>query len=220
MYLGIIFSMKRAEFESKNLSQRVFWAVKSGNVYEIDDLFHMIKHDDSEVLIELLSCFVKLDSPLAKAEVESLFGETNAIFQKEHMKERVYSASIKLAEIYSKTRITEAQRVSQDVLNIIENEFCDEKLSLFKVAHRLNISHSHLSTLIKKTLGRNFKEILTERRMTKAHEFVLTTDLKVLEIAKKCGYSDQYHFSFSFKKYFGLSPQGLRQKAHQNDDNI
>ena len=50
--------------------------------------------------------------------------------------------------------------------------------------------------------------------MEAARELLLGTDLKIQEIARRCGYSDQHYFSYCFKKYCGASPNALRrQKA-------
>lgn len=40
---------------------------------------------------------------------------------------------------------------------------------------------------------------------------LVMTSLRVLEIAEKCGYSDQHYFSYCFKKYYGMSPNKLRE---------
>lgn len=40
---------------------------------------------------------------------------------------------------------------------------------------------------------------------------LLTTDLQIQEIARRCGYTDQHYFSYCFKKYSGTSPVALRR---------
>ena len=42
-------------------------------------------------------------------------------------------------------------------------------------------------------------------------ELLLTTDLQIQEIARRCGYTDQHYFSYCFKKYSGTSPVALRR---------
>jgi transcriptional regulator GlxA family with amidase domain len=39
--------------------------------------------------------------------------------------------------------------------------------------------------------------------------------LSIDEIAGKCGFADRYHFSKSFRKYFGLPPAEFRMR-HNN----
>ncbi len=204
--------------EKNKLATQVILAIKLGAVYELDNLFQKVEFADNKnlILTQILS-FVLSSNGQQFCEIsEKIHEDISIIFEKEHMEQRLYSASVILAEKYAITQVSEAQRVANKVVEIIENEFSDDKLSLLKVAGRLSISHGHLSALIKKTLGRNFKELLIEKRMNEAYELVATTDLKVLEVARKCGFSDPYHFSFSFKKRFGLSPNRLRQKINEN----
>ena len=64
----------------------------------------------------------------------------------------------------------------------------------------LDVSPNHLSACIKKTAGETFINILVRRRMETAQQLLLTTDLQIQEIARRCGYSDQHYFSYCFKK--------------------
>ena len=101
-------------------------------------------------------------------------------------------------------------------LEIIEQHYMDEDLSLASLSAMLDVSPNHLSACIKKTAGETFINILVRRRMEAAQKLLLTTDLQVQEIARRCGYSDQHYFSYCFKKYSGTSPGALRrQRAAQ-----
>ncbi len=105
-------------------------------------------------------------------------------------------------------------------LDAIDQNYMDESLSLVSLSSMLNISPNHLSTCIKKYAGESFINILINKRMEAARDMLLTTPLKILEIAQRCGYSDQHYFSYCFKKYTGLSPNALRRQAlEQNGGN-
>ena len=52
---------------------------------------------------------------------------------------------------------------------------------------------------------------LIKRRMAVAGELLKNTNPKILEVARRCGYSDQHYFSYCFKKYYGVSPVQLRR---------
>ena len=101
-------------------------------------------------------------------------------------------------------------------LEIIEQHYMDEDLSLSSLSAMLDVSPNHLSACIKKTAGETFINILVRRRMEAARKLLLTTNLQVQEIARRVGYSDQHYFSYCFKKYTGTSPGALRrQRAAQ-----
>lgn len=96
------------------------------------------------------------------------------------------------------------------VVQIIDESFSDEELSLTGVSNELAVSPNYLSALIKKTKKKNFITLLTERRMKAAYDMLVCSNMKVLEISEKCGYSDQHYFSYCFKKFYGESPNKIR----------
>ena len=104
----------------------------------------------------------------------------------------------------------ESEVLCDRVVQIIDERYSDEDLSLTGVSNELSVSPNYLSALIKKTKKKNFITLLTERRMRAAHDMLLCTNMKVLEISEKCGYSDQHYFSYCFKKFYGNSPNKIR----------
>ena len=63
---------------------------------------------------------------------------------------------------------------------------------------------------LKKETGKTFIGYLTDYRMERAVELLLTTDDKTYMIAEKTGYSDPNYFSYAFKKQYGVSPSKYR----------
>ncbi len=98
-------------------------------------------------------------------------------------------------------------------LEIIEREYNDENMSLGVLADRLHCSPNYLSGNIKKTLGKSFVELLVDARMKKAKELLLTTNVKIREVSEMCGFANQHYFSYSFKKYYNISPNGIRKQT-------
>lgn len=101
-------------------------------------------------------------------------------------------------------------------LEYLEENYTDPKLTLKSTSQYLNVSSSYFSTIFKKESGKSFIDTLTEMKMNKARDLVLTTELKMFEIASECGYDDQHYFSYSFKKYFDISPTKMR-KAKESE---
>lgn len=89
----------------------------------------------------------------------------------------------------------------------------DELLSLGSVSERLHVSPNYLSANMKKYAGDTFINLLIKKRMEVAGDLLKTTNLKIHEVAKRCGYSDQHYFSYCFKKYYGVSPMALRRSG-------
>ena len=118
----------------------------------------------------------------------------------------------------AKTLVAQSQKRDSDILcdrvvELIDERYGDENLSLTEVSNILSVSPNYLSALIKKTKKKNFITLLTERRMKAAYDMLVCTSMKVLEISEKCGYSDQHYFSYCFKKFYGDSPNKVRLEA-------
>lgn len=105
----------------------------------------------------------------------------------------------------------------QQALEEIDRHYKEENLSLMSLSTLLDVSPNHLSACIKKYAGESFINILIQKRMRMAKDLLLTTPMKVLEIAQQCGYSDQHYFSYCFKKYCGISPNTLRRQSGQQE---
>lgn len=97
------------------------------------------------------------------------------------------------------------------MIAIIDERYGDEGLSLVAVSSELAVSPNYLSALIKKIRKKNFITLLTERRMKAAYDMLVCTNMKILEITERCGYSDQHYFSYCFKKYYGTTPMKMRE---------
>ena len=85
---------------------------------------------------------------------------------------------------------------------------------LANVAH---VSRSHLSTLFRREVGCTFPEYLTQTRIGKAKEMMKYKHIKLKEIAGMVGFGDYAHFSKTFKKVTGFSPENYQRKLKADD---
>lgn len=117
-----------------------------------------------------------------------------------------------MKEIQAKHEQTK-DSITSRALRMIDDQFHDPDFSQQSLADQLFITPNYLSTLFTKETSKPFKEHLIEKRMFHSQELLLTTEKKILEIAQAVGYTDQYYFSYSFKKFFGKSPRQMRQES-------
>lgn len=97
-------------------------------------------------------------------------------------------------------------------LEALSQHYMDAGLSLVSLSGMLDVSPNHLSACIKKYAGETFINTLIQKRMEAARELLSTSNLKIREIAERCGYTDQHYFSYCFKKYCGESPNSMRRR--------
>ena len=101
--------------------------------------------------------------------------------------------------------------------SIVENfkDYVHENLfnmiSIWDAASALSISTSHLSRLLTRDLGMSFTEYVTEQKIEKAKELLLTEDSSVSEIAYLLQFQDPNYFMRVFKKKTGLTCTAFRK---------
>lgn len=83
--------------------------------------------------------------------------------------------------------------------------------SLFEIAALLGVNSSYLSRIFKETEGTGFQEYVTSCRLNIARDLLLTTDMKIFEIARQTGYVTNNYFSKVFKKVYGMNPNEYRE---------
>ena len=104
------------------------------------------------------------------------------------------------------------ERLCRRALELLDQRYMDADLSLVSLSGMLDVSPNHLSACIKKYAGDTFINLLIRRRMEAARELLTSTDLKIQEISRRCGYTDQHYFSYCFKKYCSESPNAMRRR--------
>lgn len=94
---------------------------------------------------------------------------------------------------------------------------CGKRLSIRDVATNAGLTPVQLNQLIRKHFGMTAKGYFMERRFEKACS-LLRNDLSLIKnIAASVGYPDFRVFSREFRKRFGLTPEGYREKYAGKD---
>lgn len=107
------------------------------------------------------------------------------------------------------------RQYSSNVNRIIEylEANVENKISLNAISESLGLSPTHVSRLFKAETGGTIIDYANTLKMEKAKELLLTTDLKIKDIASQVGIADQLYFNKVFKKYYSDSPRDFRKKS-------
>jgi transcriptional regulator GlxA family with amidase domain len=87
-----------------------------------------------------------------------------------------------------------------------------EELSLSKVAKAVNISTNHLSERFKQVTGIKFVDYIAQMRFENARNLLLSSNLRVSEIAFAVGFQSLSQFNRVFKRLAGKSPSQYRDE--------
>ena len=81
-----------------------------------------------------------------------------------------------------------------------------------EVADKCDIDVRYMASLFKKYAHICPRQYITRLKLNKAANLLLTTDLKIKDVATHVGFYDPYHFSKNFKQFQGRSPKQYRSE--------
>lgn len=110
------------------------------------------------------------------------------------------------------TKINNDTSYKAKIQKEIDCNIANVDFSLNYLAKQLALSNSYLSSLFKRLYGKNFQDYMLSIRLDRAKIFLLSTDMKVYEIAAAVGFDDPNYFSATFKRKFDISPNQFREK--------
>ena len=90
-------------------------------------------------------------------------------------------------------------------------EHLAEEISLAVLAEQFHLNPQYISQLFKSEIGVNFLAYLTNIRMEKAKQLLLSTSLSIGEVSEQSGYGDYRVFTKVFKKSEGITPSQYRR---------
>lgn len=99
-------------------------------------------------------------------------------------------------------------------ISYIDQHLKDE-FTLKDVAAHVHLNSSYFSVLFKDQVNMNFSEYVTRRRIQRAKELVITTNLPINEIAEEAGYKTSKYFIKIFKEIEGMTPSVYRKANNE-----
>jgi AraC-like DNA-binding protein len=88
----------------------------------------------------------------------------------------------------------------------------DRPISASKVAAALGYNVDYLGRIYHEAYGCTLTEAIHRRRVNKASEALLNSNLTISQIAAKCGFTDQDYFRRIFKRYMQITPTEYRDE--------
>ncbi|MEK0317182.1 response regulator [Cohnella sp. 56] len=157
---------------------------------------------------------VGIDSQHIRNLIVDLFSHLEQFQTLDQIFDRVNEICITACEKLQESVATHHQQIAENVVRYIENHYMNADLGLNDIAANVSVSPTYLGALFKKIKGQNISELITQTRIQKASELLSHTNLRILDISEKVGFSNQYYFSAIFKKQTGLTPSEFRAKEH------
>ncbi len=114
-----------------------------------------------------------------------------------------------LHTIESKPEIT-----AYKIKSYIESNI-DSDISVTTIAKQFYLSETHVIRIFKEKYGVTPKQYILKCKIDASKLMLLHTSLQIKEIAMNYHFSDSYHFSHTFKRFMGISPEKYRMREEE-----
>ncbi|GKX65774.1 AraC family transcriptional regulator [Inconstantimicrobium mannanitabidum] len=155
--------------------------------------FKVSQRKDIQILLEKIIMEIYEPSIMSKATIKLLVGLLLVELIKNSQDIEIYSV-----DNYEKMMIIQTLKYIDEFYN---------KATLVELSEKLKQPDYKLSKLIKKHTGMTFKELLQERKLSRAVELIKSTNYSVIEIIELVGYENPTYFYKIFKNKFGITPR-------------
>ena len=102
-----------------------------------------------------------------------------------------------------------AKRILPSYEYMLEH-YTEQDFDYGKMCEKSGLSYSYFKELFIKQYGISPVKYVTDLRIERAKELLITGQYTVTEIAEECGYDSVYYFSKVFKKHTGVAPKSYK----------
>jgi AraC-like DNA-binding protein len=86
----------------------------------------------------------------------------------------------------------------------------DEEVTVEAVTRELGYTRQYVSGRFHRGTGRLLSQFLKEKRLEKAARLLKGGNLRVSQIARRCGFDSENYFRQQFRNRYGMSPRQFR----------
>lgn len=134
-----------------------------------------------------------------------------------HVREELSNIVLLLTEhLTASPAVSSSERRNEEriksMLNFIHEHFA-EQIDTDKIAQSASISESECLRCFHRIIGTTPIQYLREYRLRKAEKLLATTDIKISEVAIRCGIPEISYFSKIFREKNSLTPSEYRKKS-------
>lgn len=205
--------------------KRILDCVERKDIPQLWDNFQKLKTQihrgtiDSQLYVKFIFCQIvkdiyehiqKMDSAQMIGAVESIYqaGSLDGICKIAESCIRDFEQSCMQTESNVRSDVNQTTQYIETHLN--------EDLSIDKLASRVYLSQGYLSYVFKRETGMTINRYIKKCRMEKAQDLLKNSNLKIVEICEKIGFSNVSYFCQSFREYCGVSPEKYRKGEIEN----
>lgn len=93
------------------------------------------------------------------------------------------------------------------------DECLDQNIGLSELAQVVNMSQYHFARLFKQSVGITPHRYLIKQRVERAKQLLQQCDLSIADIALRCGFANQGHLGYHFKRLMKVTPKAFLKSS-------
>ncbi len=168
----------------------------------------------------LINCVLELKEQLKETYIKEFldFNETeliNEICNCKSLFEIISLLSEKFTVLSRYVKKPSDVNIIERVMNYIDIHY-NEEIKLEKIAGLFGYNPAYLGRLLSHRVGSNFNFYIEKKRLDKAIDLLINTDVKIPDISVLIGYQNVEYFYRKFKKYTKLTPGNFRAQHCKN----
>src|SRR5262249_8448986 len=116
----------------------------------------------------------------------------------------------------ARARRADTQRCHRDAAEAAKEVLSSaytRRLTLNEVAERVHLSPFHLCRVFRRCTGFTLHQYLTQLRLRNSLEMLLDRPADLSSLALRLGFSSHSHFTSTFQRAFGVSPNNIRDAS-------
>ncbi len=122
--------------------------------------------------------------------------------------------------VYAQSHVVETKpaMIAQNIRQYIEDNI-DTDISVTSIAKQFYLSETHVIRVFREKYGITPKQFILKAKIDASKLMLLDTSLQIKEIAMTYHFADSYHFSHTFKRFTGVSPEKFRMREDERNKN-
>jgi AraC family transcriptional regulator len=125
---------------------------------------------------------------------------------------RVLERQFHLSEVTAKASAVLSQSLLKRLFAYIESHL-DGDISVEELAKQAGLCEAHFARTFKNATGSSPSQFILKCRVEKGLELLRSGEFRIADAAFQVGFCDQSHFHRQCRKFFGLTPKAVLQKA-------
>ncbi len=167
----------------------------------VEQLFENARYFEVDLGLRYLLAYMHKETQIWEYYPEAAEGVTTGFLTSLHNR------------MFDRSKMSRIIRGRLDLVALDEfiSQHLDEPLPTSRLAQVSNVSAGHFHQLFRQQSGMTPGQYLLNARMKQAHELLTTSQMTLVDIAYKVGFSSQSALNHAFRRFYGKTPGQFRR---------